>query len=325
MINNNMTTYDFYYKEYERKLTKQIYTQPYYDDLLKITNFLSENSHYAERIYCLLNDIKERPLCEHCGGMVKFPHHLRKEERGYRRFCSTKCSNNNENVQKEKSKTCVANYGVDNPSKSKIIHNRKVKTIMENYGGFMCGSPIIKEKIYKTNLEKYGFIHPSKNKKVKRKIKKSHIERYKNDYYKLFSCNHSKSATKYIKKFIKDNSIDENLCLYGNDELKIKKDVYNEYFFDLVVFKSLDGLMLKNIEDISIILEYDGCHWHPNIDQAITFSDVKIPRMNKTYREKYRKDLLKKKFARDLVMKSNGKFILIREEKRNKNLNRYIP
>ena len=47
--------------------------------------------------------------------------------------------------------------------------------------------------------------------------------------------------------------------------------------------------------------------------------------MNKTYREKYRNDSLKKKFAKDLVMRSNGKFILIREEKRNKNLNRYLP
>ena len=29
---------------------------------------------------------------------------------------------------------------------------------MKNYGGFMYGSPILKERIYKTNLEKYGNI-----------------------------------------------------------------------------------------------------------------------------------------------------------------------
>lgn len=173
-----MTTYDFYYKEYERKLTKRIYTQPHYDDLLVITNFLPENSHYAERIYCLLNDIKERPVCEHCGGFVKFPHHLRKEERGYRRFCSTTCSNNNENVQKEKSKTCMANYGVDNPSKSEVVHDRKVKTVMKNYGGFMMASPIIKENIIKTNIEKYGVEYATMLAEIKQKSKETLIKNY---------------------------------------------------------------------------------------------------------------------------------------------------
>lgn len=325
MINNNMTTYDFYREQYKRKLTKRIYTQPYYDHLLEITKFLPENSHYAERIYCLLYNIRERPTCEHCDGFVHFPHHLRKEEREYRRFCSNKCSNNNENVQKKKSETCMINYGVDNPSKSEEIHNKKVETVMKNYGGFMLASPILKERIYKTNLERYGNIQPSKTKKIKQKIKKSHLENNKVNYYKLYGCQYSKSAIKYIKKFINEHKIDEKLCLYGENEMKIEKNDYTEYFFDLIVFRSYDGLLHKDINNISIILEYDGYHWHPNIDQAITFNNVKIPRTNKTFREKYRNDLLKKRFAMELINKSKGRFIFFREEKRNKNLNRYIP
>jgi hypothetical protein len=310
MINNNMTTYDFYKKEYERKLTKQIYTQPYYDDLLVITNFLPENSHYAERIYCLLNDMKERPVCEHCGGFVRFPHHLRKEEREYRRFCSTTCSNNNVNVQKEKSKTCMANYGVDNPSKSEEVHNKKVKTIMKNYGGFLMASPIIREQISK----KYGKNH---SKISYQKGCKTKIERYGS--LRLSKGSYSKIATKYIEKFIKNNKIDHKLCLYGSDEMKIDNN-YDTYFFDLIVFKTIKGFDDRDINKISHILEYDGDMWHPTIDQSITYRDQPMPISKKKYREKYLKDLKKRIFAMKLMSENNGLFHHIKQTNKKRKL-----
>lgn len=329
MLNNYMTTYEFYKKEYETKLTKRIYTQPYYTELLELTNFLPADSHYTERIYCLLNNIKERPKCEHCGENVKFPHHFRKIERFYRRFCSTTCSNNNENVQKEKSKTCIKNYGVDNPSKSVSVHQKKVDTIMDNHGGFAMQSPTLSKIIKETNTIRYGHATPSKCQKIRNKIKHSHSKRSKDDK-KISSSkrkstmlikygidhnpiNHySKIAVKYIDHFIKSNNIDPKLCLFGDSEFFIRSS-NKIYFYDLVVFKSAYGLHNKLYDDISIILEYDGKFWHPSIDQSITYRDTPMVLQGMTYREKFLYDKRKELVAKKILNANGGTFMRYKE------------
>jgi len=329
-----MTTCEFYKKEYETKLTNRIYTQPYYSELLEVSNFLPDDTHHIERIYCLLNNIKERAKCEHCGKDVKFPHHFRKIERHYRRFCSTKCSNNNENVQKEKSKTCMINYGVDNPSKSVEVHRRKVDTVMQNYGGFLFASPEITKRILKTNLEKYGDEYPSRTKMIQskcaqtiynnfgklglkhpsitKKRSKTKLDRYGLEFTPMANAQYSKIATKYIENYIKTNEINKKLCKYGESEMYIRYGKTIVYY-DLVVFKSKEGFDKNDISDISLILEYDGKFWHPNINQSITYRDKLMKFGNITFREKYLKDLKKVKFARDLMIKSGGKFVIYKE------------
>jgi hypothetical protein len=374
-----MTTLEFYTELYDNRLSKKIYTQPFYDELLQITHFLPDFCHYSERIYCLINNITTRPVCKQCGNVVKFPHHLIKDDRRYRRFCSTKCSNNNENVQKEKSKTCMKNYGVDNPSKCGVIHQKKVNTIMKNYGGFAFASPILKHRIIETNIKKYGgpivmmlpeFKEKSKNtliknygsegmrnpiitkkmdttkrsiygedvyKDVARKAiqtkykkygkngmaqftKKAMLTRYKR--YGTFSikgCSYSKIAISYIENYISKNNIDPRKCLYGKNEMMISNENKN-YLYDLVVFNTIDGLVSRDIHDISLILEYDGATWHPSIDQSISYRNQPMPITKTPYREKYLSDLRKMKFAKKIVERCGGSFVIIRENGNIKNL-----
>lgn len=327
-----MTTKEYYSSIYNGNISKnRVLKDPYYTDLLNITNFLDIDVTNMERIYCLINDIISVPVCERtgCCNKVNFPHHLIKKDRHYRRFCSTECSNNDSNVQSEKSKTCMRNYGVDNPSKSKTVHELKIKTVTKNYGGFGMASPTLSNIIRETNILKYGKTNPSECLKIKNKIKYTHSKRsakqinissekrketmlikYGLDHNPINS--YSKIATKFIDNYIIKNNLDKNLCLYGENEFYIRFE-NKIYFYDLVKFKTVDGLKSKNCEDIELILEYDGKFWHPNIDQSITYREFPMIKQGMSYREKYLYDLKKIKISKKLMDENNGKLIIYKE------------
>jgi len=327
-----MTTKEYYSSIYNGNISKnKVLKEPYYTNLLNITNFLDITATNMERIYCLLNDITSVPVCERtgCCNKVKFPHHLIKADRHYRRFCSTECSNNDSNVQIEKSKTCMRNYGVDNPSKSKTVHDLKIKTITKNYGGFGMASSTLSKIIRETNILKYGKTNPSECLKIKNKIKYTHLnrsvsqknissEKRKATMFIKYGLDHnpingySKIATKFIDNYIIKNNLDKNLCLYGENEFYIRFE-NKIYFYDLVKFKTVDGLKSKNCEDIELILEYDGKFWHPTIDQSITYREVPMIKQGMSYREKYLYDLKKIKISKKLMDKNNGKLIIYKE------------
>lgn len=332
-----MTTKEYYSSIYSGKISKlRVQKEPYHKDLLNFTKFLPTESTPMERIYCLINNITSVPVCERegCDECVKFPHHLSKTDRYYRRFCSTKCSNNDNNVQIEKSKTCMLNYGVDNPSKNDHIHQKKVKTITENYGGFLMQSPTLKKQILETNLERYGNQHPIKTPEIQRKskqsiykkygkigrshpdiiskIRKTKLERYGLSFTPIPKSYFSKIATKYIENYIKINNINKNLCKYADSEIYIRNGSGISYY-DLVVFRSKRGFDENDYSDICLILEYDGRCWHPNINESITYRDKMMPFNSSTFREKYLRDLRKIKLAKDLMVKNNGKFVIYKE------------
>lgn len=77
--------------------------------ITSLTDFLPPNSTITERIYCIVNNIHERPKCI-CGQYKKF----HGKTHGYSSFCSTKCSNDND-VKKSKTKeTKFKKYGDGN-------------------------------------------------------------------------------------------------------------------------------------------------------------------------------------------------------------------
>lgn len=52
----------YYETLYVRKLTNDVFKQPYYNELLSHTSFLQSSVTHFERIYCLLNDISQVPI-----------------------------------------------------------------------------------------------------------------------------------------------------------------------------------------------------------------------------------------------------------------------
>jgi len=88
----------------------------------------------SEKYYELYLKTPNEGNCRTCDAITKFIN-IRE---GYRKFCSTRCSTLNINVQKKRKNTCNKKYGVDSPAKDervkiKMIENSK-KVCMEKYG-----------------------------------------------------------------------------------------------------------------------------------------------------------------------------------------------
>lgn len=56
--------------------------------VLENTKFLDDDAHITERVFCILNNIKEKPKCKYCNKDVKFF----RFSVGYRNFCSNSCA-----------------------------------------------------------------------------------------------------------------------------------------------------------------------------------------------------------------------------------------
>ena len=107
----------------------------------------------SEKVYLLEN---ERGSCKMCAGKVKFL----SISRGYREYCSKKCSNNDKNLIKKKLKNYKKNnlekYGVDNPSKLDSVKEKLSKSKSK------LDYKKINKKFKESFIEKYGVDNPSK-------------------------------------------------------------------------------------------------------------------------------------------------------------------
>lgn len=88
-----------------------------------------------------------------------------------------------EDVKEASKQTLINHYGVDNPSKSSEIKERKKKTCLKRYGvEFSAQAEQTKEKAKETFLEHYGVDHPFKAEEVKEKIKQTNLNKYGVEY-----------------------------------------------------------------------------------------------------------------------------------------------
>ena len=169
----------------------QIHYNDFYVYLLNKYNFCDS---FIEMLYCYYNDITKCPVCNFCGNKVEFISFTK----GYKKFCSAKCSANSDETRNKAKKTCLKKYGTENPSKSKHIKNKitntktkryndknfnnrnKAKqTCLERYGVENYSlTNTYKDKFKQTCLEKYGAENYSSTKECRDKVKQTCLERY---------------------------------------------------------------------------------------------------------------------------------------------------
>lgn len=110
---------------------------------------------FSEEIYHYLNSISSPIKCSTCSiKTTKFEGLLR----GYRRYCSSKCSNGSDEVKERKKTSSIEKYGVENPAKSDEVIRKIKNTFDSKYGGNPFS--VFREKIAETNLKKYGAVSP---------------------------------------------------------------------------------------------------------------------------------------------------------------------
>ena len=145
-----------------------------------------------EAWFCLLHNI-EPHLCEVCGNLSKFTGNIKSKIIGY----NTTCENHSPNQVKHKlekfSKTISKRT---NEEKQKIIAKRK-QTNLEKYGDE--NYTLFGSQSFKDNLkEKYGYEYNTQIPEVKEKIKKTNLERYG------VTCNLSLNSSERLKQIWND-------------------------------------------------------------------------------------------------------------------------
>jgi len=167
-------------------------------------HFMMFHKKTNEELYNLINPVVNRkcPNCFNDTPFNGFPI-------GYGKYCCKKCSSEHQkdktlvNNRMEKTrKTMLEKYGVENPSQSDEIQNKREQTFLNKYGStcsftspsisekiknsvqskYKCdnvfANEVVKQKIRETNFKKYGSNTPSKSKTVIEKAKRTNLERY---------------------------------------------------------------------------------------------------------------------------------------------------
>jgi len=193
--------------------------------LIDKTYFLPEDANIGERIYCLINNISERPKC-YCGNICKYINY----SFGYCKNCSRKCSHNSSQVKEKRKNTCLDKYGVTSFTKTEEYLNKTKKTNLEKYGvEFSIKSESSKQKTKKTKIEKYGVEHHMLSEKFKESFVQNNINKFGVDNVsKLESVKRKKKET-----FQKNYGLDH---IFSSNEIKGKmfeiKYGYNPYVSD---------------------------------------------------------------------------------------------
>lgn len=199
------------------------------------TSFLPNDVLFLERLYCVLNDIDERPKCLTCKtNDVSFDSVAFK----YRTFCSASCGQLNLEVQNKRKEACLKKYGVDHPMKSKEILDKMENTCKEKYGSWYLGSNDCIEKTKKTMLEKYGSEHYADTEEFKQKSKETCLKKYGVEFSFQSENNKEKTKETILKKYgvekiglakeIRNKIRKTNIEKFGTDMPLKSKEIYQK-------------------------------------------------------------------------------------------------
>lgn len=186
--------YEIYLKNHHENVLQEIYEK---------TNFLdkaySRKITFAERLYCIENNITKPVICPVCNkNFLNF----RTDIRQYRLNCSNKCSKSSKTTIEKRAETKLKLYGNSgycNPEKSKIsrqkhyngkyappdFKQKRKATLKEKYGNENYNNV---EKYRQTCLKKYGAEHPMMDVAFKKKYFENIKEKYNvNSVFQLSS------------------------------------------------------------------------------------------------------------------------------------------
>ncbi len=241
------------------------------DNLLRYNKMLVEkldsicdqqNISFSEAVFININKIAI-PLCANCNiNRTKFVSVIK----GYKKYCSTKCSNSHIDTKKNKEEVYLKNYGVTNPSlnleikkkiseknknQSEYTKKKREETNLEKYGYISnvvnpafnekrtnaILNPKVSEKRKKTNLEKYGVDVPLKSNIVKNKFKKTNLEKWGVEHFKISDRYKELDISRHISKLninhtdiIIEKMVNKTyymVCNTCNDNFEISTNAYN--------------------------------------------------------------------------------------------------
>ncbi len=198
----------------------------FYNSIMSNSN-LATYKTFSEKLYNWL--YPNHNACKICKSKTSF----RSISIGYAVYCSAKCNANDPDTKEDKRQTNIKKYGVDNPSKSRLIKDKKKETSLKNYGvEHPMHSGVVKDKLRETITNLYGVDNVFQSNEIKARIKESMVKRYGVD-------NPSKSAFLQSKKKTTNNSL-YGTNFYNQSDIFKKKHQHRRMQIILTKFTHID-------------------------------------------------------------------------------------
>ena len=211
-------------------------------------------------------------LCPVCGKRCNFETF----SHGYKKHCSYKCAQQNEDTQNKIMSTNLKRYGVKRAAQSDICKNKSMKTNLEKYGvEHHTQSSIVKEKIKQTCLDRYGVENPTKTIGVQEKMKQTCLDRYgvenfsqcdefkqkyKNTMIQTYGVEHYSKTKDYVSKCQSTNLKRYGVISYAQSNEFIKYHKKRIEYDNLTFDSSWEVEVYKFCQEHNI-----PCEYQPNI------------------------------------------------------------
>lgn len=252
-----------------------------------------------------------------------------------------------ERTKEKRIKTCLEKYGVEHvvlteenlkKSHSSVSEKKREstmrKTMIERYGGYTMQSPILREKVEKTNIERHGDSHWINREKARETLKKrTGFEnpyqipeiRSRLDYNKVIETKkkkgtlNSSSTEKLLYSILLEIFDEHDIITQYRDDRYTNPDTNNKYVCDFYVVSK------------DLFIEYQGSQYHhdhpfdPENEEDIKELDRLYKERDRIHEEKNveicqidniifdwtKRDPLKRRVAKD----SNLRYLEIWEQK----------
>jgi len=222
-INNNMLKY------YKEKLNMNLSI----GQIIKIdVDDLSVGSH-----------CKITAICDNCGKerIMEYRTYYRNTKNNIEKYYCKKCA------AKKSQKTMLEKYGVEHALQLEKFRNKSKDSWFKNYGvNHPSKSKIIKDKFYNTMLEKYGVKNALENKDILFKMMDKTIKKYGMYYVETEEFKEKSRVTceeKYCCRNIsqqeknKKNKIKNSIKKYGVENPMQNKDIFDKCFISALKMK----------------------------------------------------------------------------------------
>ena len=181
---------------------------------------------FKEKVYLCINGIKNIPICKNsnCNKKVNF----KNSTIGYLQYCCNKCISSDPNIKKIKEENSFKKFGTSTPSESQLIKNKIIKTNNDRYGGNSpMSSKKTQEKSKQTLLKNYGVDNPNKAPEIiKKRVESFKLGDYKKSFKKTslekYGVNHP-----WMNKEIHKKTID---FFYSNYKKRVESKIDSNKF-----------------------------------------------------------------------------------------------
>lgn len=247
------------------KLTRESYLlKNHKEEYDYIIEYCHKNSivdiTFKEKVYLCLNRFDKVPTCQNpdCDKKVNF----KNSTIGYLKYCSNKCVSSDPTIKKIKEEKSLEKFGTKTPAESKLIKEKIIKTNQEKYGAnsAMCLNEI-KDKSKKTLLKNWGVDNPAKSVEILEKriesFKKSNFrENYKKTSLNRWGVEHPWMLKKVHNLSVQNSFDSKNKILKNKIENRLKS--YNQYSLVDIEFDKFKR---------NIIISCNNCNNHFNINR----------------------------------------------------------